>query len=374
MHSIHFTRWIENLNDSNYELYWFDVLNRGTFKTEASVVQVTGWKLQKYTFVSEKNRLKKHFPRVYAKLKALSKVSVDEALTKVIKELQPDLVHSFEMQHCSYPIVKTLRRFPKLPWLYSCWGSDLFHYKQFPKHLKKIKKVLQRIDYLLADNVRDHKIAKELGFSGSFMGAIPGGGGYNIAAYESLKSPLEKRKIILIKGYEHRFGRALNVIKALAGVSDELKNYEMVVFGAHKKVIDHINNENLPFKVYNRHFLGHKELIELMGKSLIYIGNSVSDGIPNTLLEAMLMEVFPIQTNPGGVTEELITNGENGLLINDPDSTNELIELTLRALEMVQQNRSYVELNSKLARERLDYVVNQKKIVNVYKRILEGKV
>tara|TARA_R110002124_G_scaffold287089_1_gene470313 strand:+ start:89678 stop:90832 length:1155 start_codon:yes stop_codon:yes gene_type:complete len=372
MPSIHFTRWIENLKDTPYELFWFDVLTRGTFETEASVTQITGWKLEKRSHLSEEKTLKKYFPRVFAKLRSYAEVSVTEALLKAIRELQPDLVHSFEMQHCSYPILKTMRKFPKLPWVYSCWGSDLYYYKQFPKHLTKIKKTLGRIDHLVTDNLRDHKIAKDLGFSGGFFGPIPGGGGYAISQYEALKKPPESRKKILIKGYEHTFGRGLHVVKTLAKIHTELQDYEVVVFGAHKSVIDYINNEKLPFKVYNRHFLSHMELIESMGKSLVYIGNSISDGIPNTLLEAMCMEVFPIQSNPGGVTEELITHGKNGLLISNVNSETELIDLTFTALKMVKENRDYVDLNLQIARERLDYEVNRTKILGVYKAILKS--
>ena len=53
-----------------------------------------------------------------------------------------------------------------------------------------------------------------------------------------------------------------------------------------------------------------------MSKSFVYIGNSISDGMPNTMLEAMTMGAFPIQSNPGGVTEEIVENEVNGLLLN----------------------------------------------------------
>ena len=54
-----------------------------------------------------------------------------------------------------------------------------------------------------------------------------------------------------------------------------------------------------------------------MGKSGIHIANSISDGMPNALLEAMGMGAFPIQSNPGKVSEEVITHGKNGFLIED---------------------------------------------------------
>ena len=55
-------------------------------------------------------------------------------LEKIIREIQPDIIHSFEMQSCSYPILKTMNKFPNNKWLYSCWGSDLFYYQKNKGH------------------------------------------------------------------------------------------------------------------------------------------------------------------------------------------------------------------------------------------------
>ena len=37
MPSVHVSRWIENLDDSKYELFWFDILNRGKLNTNKNV-------------------------------------------------------------------------------------------------------------------------------------------------------------------------------------------------------------------------------------------------------------------------------------------------------------------------------------------------
>ena len=49
--------------------------------------------------------------------------------------------------------------------------------------------------------------------------------------------------------------------------------------------------------------------------------------MPNTLLEAIVMGAFPIQSNPGGATEESIINGKNGLLIENPSNVEEIRDL-----------------------------------------------
>src|SRR5690606_20418101 len=113
------------------------------------------------------------------------------------------------------------------------------------------------------------------------------------------------------------FGRCNVILEAIGRMKESLIDYEIVVFGANVEVRKFAEKEKLHqwknFKIFEQ--ISHNQVLQIMGNSLIYIGNSVSDGMPNTLLEAIIMGAFPIQSNPGGVTEEIITDGINGLLI-----------------------------------------------------------
>lgn len=371
MPSIHAIRWIENLKDTNYELYWFDVLGKGKLETFDSLHQFYGWEKRKLTYIKGEYFLSKKYPDLYQKIRSYLEVTANEVLEKIILEIQPDIVHSFEMQNCSYPILKTMQKFPKVKWLYSCWGNDLFYFKNFKEHKSKIKNVLKRVDFLHTDCKRDFDLAKKLNFSGKFLGVIPGGTGYKLEELTSFKLPISQRKIILVKGYEHSFGRGLNIVKALHSISEEIKNYKIIVFGSHAKIIDYIKSNNLDFAFFGRHDLSHDELIRLMGESLIYIGNSISDGMPNTLLEAIVMGAFPIQSNPGGVTEEIIKDGENGFLIHNPESVSEIEETILKGLSNLKLIETAAITNEKIAAEKLGYLSNKLKVLEMYKTILQ---
>lgn len=370
MPSVHVIRWIENLKDTSYELYWFDVLGRGRLETLDSVRQFTAWKKRKLPHIKGGYFLSKRFPFLYETIQPFLEVTANEALEKIILEIQPDIVHSFEMQSCSYPILKTMQRYPSVKWLYSCWGSDLFYYQQFPNHLNRIKKVLKRINYLHTDCTRDLVLARQLGFSGTHVGVIPGGAGYNLNFLDKFKQPIYQRKIILVKGYEHQFGRGLNIVKALHLLQHEIQDYEVVVFGAHIKVIDYIESNHLNFKFFDRQVLSHQELMALMGKSLLYIGNSISDGMPNTLLEAIVMGVFPIQSNPEGVSAEIIKNGINGYLINDSEDIQAIKNTIAETIFNVKLIENAAEINQKITVERLDYDNNRTKVIDLYKYVL----
>lgn len=374
MPSVHVIRWIENLKDTSYELYWFDVLGRGKLETLNAVHQYTDWENRKIATVKGEYFLSKKAPRIYEKIVPFLEVTANEALEKIIIEIQPDVIHSFEMQSCSYPILKTMQKYPHIPWLYSCWGNDLYYYQQFSTHLKKIKQVLQRVDFLHTDCNRDFILAKKIGFLGKHVGVIPGGTGYKLAELEIYKLPVEERKIILVKGYEHHLGRGLNVVKALESIRNEIYNYDVVVFGAHPSVIKYIQSKQLNFKVFDRQGLSHQELIKLMGKSLLYIGNSISDGMPNTLLEAFVMGAFPIQSNPGGATVEIVENGVNGFLIENPESIMDVQNIILKFLLSPQLAENAVKINSKLAQDRLDYKTNRVKVISIYNLINETRL
>ncbi len=106
-----------------------------------------------------------------------------------------------------------------------------------------------------------------------------------------------------------------------------------------------------------------------MGKSVLYIGNSISDGMPNTLLEAVVMGAFPIQSNPGNVTSEILLDRKNGLLIYNPDSISEikaLIEFSINNPNLLQKAFQYNQQNLK---SKLEYNFIQQKIVDLYNKI-----
>lgn len=369
MPSLHVVRWIENLSETKHELYWFDVLGKGSIETISNVLQFSDWKKRKIPYIKGEHFLNKKLPSLYNSLKRFLEVTANEQLEKIIQEIRPDVIHSFEMQSCSYPILKTMNNHPDIKWIYSCWGNDLFYYQNLKKQNTKIRTVLRRVNFLHTDCQRDYEIAKKLGFKGKHLGIIPGGAGYDLKALEKHKKPFNKRKIILVKGYQHQFGRGLNVIKALKELETDLEEYEVVVFGAHPVVLEYINQNILAFKCYERNGLNHNELLKIMGQSLIYIGNSISDGMPNTLLEAIVMGAFPMQSNPGGVSEEIIEHGNNGFLINDPENIEEIANLILQAISNKQLIENANKLNEQIAKERLDYVVNQEKVIVLYQNI-----
>lgn len=367
--SLHFFRWTNQLQDTGHEVYWFDITGMSKPVSKISwIQQKVDWKL-KWNY-PRRIFVKNKFPKLYEFIQQFNEKDTAKIFENYLNEIQPDVVHSFALYLSCSPIIRVMEKYPNLKWIYSSWGSDLFYFQNKPNYLKDIKRVLPRVNYLFTDCKRDYEIAKQYGFTGKFLGVFPGGGGFQLTEMESYKLPLNERKTILIKGFQGRSGRVIPVLKAIASLQAELTTFELVVFGADPETFTFVNQISLD-KWYNFEIIGkiqHEDVLKLMGKSLIYIGNSNSDGMPNTMLEAICMGAFPIQSNPGGATAELILNGENGLLIDDCEDVEKIKETIVHAINNCNFE-SAESLNQMEIVPKLQYAKVKKEVISIYKKI-----
>jgi len=370
MNSIHFLRWTEQLKDSRHDVYWFDVRDGSPTEKLPWVHKINGWKL-KYPNLKGRHFLKKRLPKLYARLSPIIENDTARAFEKVVLEIQPDVVHSFALYVACTPIFKVMQKHKDLKWTYSSWGSDLYYFKNIEKYKRDIVKVLPRIDYLFTDCKRDVSIAKRLGFKGMVLGTYPGGGGYDYAKHDKyVKTPVGERNMILVKGYQGRSGRCIEVLKALVELQRELEPYQVVVFGADKEVEGFISSEKVSQKINVMvhgigAFMPHESIMKLMGEALLYIGNSNSDGMPNTLLEAIAQGAFPIQSNPGGASAEVIKQNENGLLIEDCEDVEHIKGLVSKALSNPDLMEKAFKVNQSEIKPRFE-------IANIRRQVLEA--
>jgi glycosyltransferase involved in cell wall biosynthesis len=333
MPTLHFFRWTDQLKNAGHDVFWFDISGMSPNVEKLNWVnQYTNWKL-KFNYPG-RTFLKKSFPKLYNTVNRFNKHNTQTVFEKYLNKVQPDVVHSFALYVSCTPIYDVMMKHKNVKWIYSSWGSDLFYFQNIPEYLKDIKKVLPRIDFLFTDCNRDFEIAKTYGFKGKFLGVFPGGGGFNLENIESYHKPLKDKNTILLKGFQGRSGRALTILKAIEKLKNALKDYEIIVFGSGVEVVEYYNNSKLKswknFKVLGR--INHNDVLKLMGKALIYIGNSNSDGMPNTLLEAIISGAFPIQSNPGNATAEIIEHAKNGFLIQDYKNKKEIESLITEAI------------------------------------------
>lgn len=367
----HFFQWVNQLEGSGHEVYWFDITDAGGKSDKISwVQQIKGWK-RKLNYPG-RQFLKKNVPMLERAIARVNAIPESEAFRKALQEIQPDILHCFEMKLAGFPILEELEQ-SAVPLIYSSWGSDLFYMEALKMPSDSVRRFLKRADYLITDCHRDQKIAQENGFTGAFLGVYPGNGG--ISTDHGNIKPADQRNVIMIKGYDDGVGQAGLVLRVIEQLSQHLlKGKRIVIYSADaviKKMVEASQKLSaLEIEILERaHFIQNTEILKLMGKSCIHIASSLSDGLPNALLEAMAMGAFPIQSNPGGATEEVITHGENGLLIRNPLDTTEISEHLQEALTNETLRSRAQEFNTKFIASNYNRATLRPKIVALYEQI-----
>lgn len=368
----HFFQWANQLKEAGHEVHWFDITDGAGFSDKINwVTQYAGWKLRwNFPF---RHRLKKQFPSLYQSIQNINERSVSSTFNRLVTNLQPDVIHVFEMQLSGHPIFSVLEQHTSIPLIYSSWGSDMFQYERLGLTTPFVKKFLNRVDYLITDCNRDYKKALQLGFKNKFLGVFPGNGGVDFIK-EAILAP-SARATIMVKGYEDGVGKALVVLQAIANYAPQVLDcYKLLVYSADEAVVQYLNSSSF-YKKHNisvflrSSYIPNNQIITYMGQSVLHIANSVSDGMPNVVLEAMGMGAFPIQSNPGHVTEEVITHQKNGLLISSPESEEEIAHHITIALANLPMREAAQEYNTSYMHNHYDRQQLKAKIVALYSQI-----
>lgn len=380
--SSHTARWISQLSGTGWNIYVFDMTERTVTPELSGVTAYTVFRPS--NSISNVSRLHSVWPftRGYHLLRRVLPPTIfntlfpprTNTLSRLIPRIKPDIIHSLEMQSETYPLLEVKQKlgskFPK-PWIYSSWGSDLYYYRNQPEDCKRIRSVLSQIDYYIADCQRDVDISRQFGFKGEVLGVFPGPGGFDINEMRKWASPglTSNRRVIALKGYEGLFGRSLVGLRALQLCADALKGYTVEIFSANTgvdSVASFISRfENIPIKIIPP--TQSKDIYQLMGRSRIAMGLSISDGSPNSMLEAMIMGALPIQSDTVS-TREWIKHGENGLLVpaEDPEAVAAAIRLAISDNHLVDHA---AEENLQLTRERIDISIVKPRVIELYEKV-----
>ena len=278
-------------------------------------------------------------------------------LRRVLKTALPDFVHALEFQHAGYVTMRALAaKSITTPFIATNYGSDIYWFQQFPKHKAKIQAILDRADLYSAECQRDYLLAKNLGFEGADLPLGPNAGGVELTVDRSDFLAPSKRKTIAIKGYHGWVGRALVAIEAVESLQHDLRDYEIVVYSANLKVARRAlqigKKLGLKVSVHKKNSLSHQEVLDIFGKARIYVGLSLSDGISTSLLEAMSMGAFPIQTSTS-CADEWIIPGKSGVLIRNLNA-----DEVLSAMKLALDNDALVDEAVEINREALKSKAN----------------
>jgi glycosyltransferase involved in cell wall biosynthesis len=379
--SIHTARWINQLVNENWDIHLFPV-HDGPVHAELNSITVHSffntWPALNNERVVRKG-LRWPILKGRGKIKTILEktapgFAADPArLAQTIQSLKPDCLHVLEMQHAGYLTLKSLnllRADAIPPCIYSSWGSDLYRYGYHSEHASRIRDFLSRCDYYIADCHRDLLLVRKLGFRGETLGVFPAGGGFDLQQIGPFREPITGRSVIALKGYhgERLLGRALVALEGLRSCEDLIEHYEVIVYSVDTQVSEEVQRMagTTRIRISELPYSPHIEMIRLMGRSRIAISIGLTDGTPLSLLEAMGMGAFPIQSDTVS-TAEWIDNGKNGLLVPPEDS--ESIALALRkALSDDELVHNAAEINAGIIAERVNASLTTPQVIELYKR------
>lgn len=383
--SIHTTRWINQIVDQGWDIHLFPCVDHGVSHPELRNITVH------HNYYSKQENLGRNLkikginvnrPFIKTVLLTLKKKFArfdnyhSHQLAALIKKLKPDIVHSLEFSLAGYLTMeakKILKDEPFPKWIATNWGSDIYLFGQLKVHQPKIEEVLSNCDYYSCECHRDVYLAKEMGLKGQVLPVFPNTGGFNLDEVKKyrLRGKISSRKMITLKGYQNWAGRALVGLRALARCADLLKGYTIAIFSAGKD-----SDVAVAAEIFTRktniptHIIGitsHKDILKYHGQSRISLGVSISDAISTSLLEAMVMGSFPIQSNTA-CANEWIKDGKSGILVppEDPDIIEKALRKALKDDNLVDQA---AKINWQTAKAKLQKEQLKKQIVDFYLQV-----
>jgi glycosyltransferase involved in cell wall biosynthesis len=295
-------------------------------------------------------------------------------LSRLIRRLRPDVVHSLEFQSAGYLTLESKRRlggrFPK--WIATNWGSDISLFGRLPEHQPRIRQILEECDFYSCECERDVAVARSHGLRGKALPVSPNSGGIDLALARELRAtgPAAARRIIMLKGYQGWAGRALVGLRALARCARELAGYAIHIYAPSEEVklaAGLFSADTGVPTVVVPHGTAHREILALHGRARISIGLSIGDAISTSLLEALAMGSFPIQSDTS-CANEWISDGRTGLIVppEDPDAVEAALRRALYDDQLV--NRA-AEENWATAEARLDCRRLAPKAVAMYRHV-----
>lgn len=299
------------------------------------------------------------------------------ALAALVEDLDPDLVDSMEIQHGGYVTLEARRllgdEFPV--WIVHNWGSDIYYYGRNPRHLDRLKGVLQACDYYGAECHRDVGLARMFGCTARALPVSPNTGGFDFDQTRPLRrpGPTSERRGIALKATQSFVYRPDTALDALEQCADLLGGHRLFLYTASSGVtsraqrLSALSGMELEVVSTTEGLASHERILSMHGESRISISLSMSDAICTSFLEAMVMGSFPIQSDTG-CAEAWAEDGKGAIFV-DPDDPGPVAEALRRALTDDDLVDAAAESNMAVAAVRLDRRALLTQAMDVYERI-----
>ena len=290
-------------------------------------------------------------------------------LNQIIRHYSPDLLHAFRIQNEGYLTINSDSK----KTIISSWGQDFIQFAD--KYLIQrilTQKLMRQTRYFFADCQRDIDLAKNNGLpSHAKTRVYPGNGGVDMRIFHANLSTPRQYDVLYCRGLTN-YTRIEVLFKALRYFYEH-KGYWLkmliivpAVFNSYlKKLIKKYDvfEETVTFEDTAE----KEKLAQYMRSAKLFVSPTISDGIPNSMLEAMSCGMLPIVGDVDSI-REVISHGMNGLIFKT-ESALELCEALSKGLEL--DFEKIAAINHEIIKTKYEYEACMVDVEKFYESILE---
>jgi glycosyltransferase involved in cell wall biosynthesis len=223
-------------------------------------------------------------------------------LKAVMEYFKPDIIHS----HHLWIVTSVARRkYPELPMVTSCHGTELRQLHHCPHLAKPIVDGCHKLDGVLAlSQIQKEEVTNSYGIPCSHIHVV--GAGYNTAIFFPVPKPLPRPVQIVYAGKLNRSKGVPWLLRALAQIDELPWQLHLVGSGSGPEKEECLRMaEKLGKRAIIYGALSQPELAGIMQGAHLFVLPSFFEGLPLVLLEALACGCRLIATSLPGVAEVL---------------------------------------------------------------------
>lgn len=267
-------------------------------------------------------------------------------LRNIWKTEKPDLILSFIGKNNMMAILTS--RFLSIPTVISVRGEPKEEY--YSRFLRMAAKLL----FPLADGIVLQTTASKEFFSKAVQRKsviLPNS--LNPAFIREVYDGERDKQIVAVGRVDANKNHCM-IIEAFASLAEQYPDYELVIYGEgelRQSLLEQVETMGLKERV---HLPGSiSNVAEAIYKASVFVLSSNSEGMPNTLIEAMALGIPSISTDcPCGGPQDLIESGENGIL-TEIDNV-KMLEENLQKIISDQEFATKLSKNASKIQEKLN--------------------
>lgn len=310
-----------------------------------------------------------HYDIKRASLNPLNEIKTIFEITKIIKDIKPDILHTFTAKPNIYGAVAgKLAKVPKIYITITGLGSFFIDNSLRSKIIKNIILILYKIaskfaTKVLFQNSDDEQLFVDQKIVQKSKTVMIGSSGIDTDKWQKTSDQSHKTINILFVGRLIRHKGIFELLEAYTNLQTDQKSKLTIVGDIDPNNPSSITADQIE-RYKNIEFVGWSQnTIDFYNKADIFVLPSYREGVPRTIIEAMSMNLAVITTDTVGC-KDTIDHNISGILIPVGDT-----EALKNALERLINDRDLREKFAKNARQKATDQFDIKTVISRYLEI-----